>query len=203
MTVKPAPTGHPGYSETLPRAPESAAVARRLVRTALSAWGLPSLIDDAVLVMTELVSNASRHAARPSIRVMISRPSDHSVCLGVADRSRVVPTMRPDCGGDRGDGRGLVLVSRLTSCWGTDLHHWGKQVWGVLTHEPTGRPVGTEHRSETWIHCGRPVDATHETSDRSPSRAKRPGDPPAGPRPGSAPPPAAPPGTGCARPGRS
>src|SRR4051812_37753458 len=68
MTVMatPRPTGHPGYSETLDRVPESAAVARRLVRTALTAWGLEDLIEDATLVITELVSNAVDHGCLPS-----------------------------------------------------------------------------------------------------------------------------------------
>ncbi|MER6153022.1 ATP-binding protein [Streptomyces hirsutus] len=136
-TATPRPTGHPGYSETLPREPESAAVARRLVRTALATWGLEDRIDDAMVVITELVSNAVDHSRLASIRVIVSRPSESRVRLGVVDRSKVVPTMRTDSNGDQVRGRGLVLVDSLTERWGTDLYRWGKQVWGELKCEPS------------------------------------------------------------------
>ncbi|MFE9940888.1 ATP-binding protein [Streptomyces hirsutus] len=137
VTATPRPTGHPGYSETLPREPESAAVARRLVRTALATWGLEDRIDDAMVVITELVSNAVDHGRLASIRVIVSRPSENQVRLGVVDRSKVVPTMRTDSNGDQVRGRGLVLVDSLTERWGTDLYRWGKQVWGELKCEPS------------------------------------------------------------------
>ncbi|GAA2915086.1 ATP-binding protein [Streptomyces erythrogriseus] len=138
MTVMatPRPTGHPGYSETLPRVAESATVARRLVRTALAAWGLEDQMDDASLVITELVSNAVDHGRLPSIRVIVSRPTANRVRLGVVDRSKAVPMMRTDSNGDQLRGRGLVLVDALTERWGTDLYGWGKQVWGELKCEP-------------------------------------------------------------------
>ncbi|MFJ2174307.1 ATP-binding protein [Streptomyces sp. NPDC087851] len=132
VTATPRPTGHPGYSETLPREPESAAVARKLVSTALAAWGLEDLIDDATLVITELVSNAADHSRLDSIRVIISRPTENRIRLGVVDRSRVIPLMRTDSNGDQIRGRGLVIVNSVTDRWGTDLYRWGKQVWGEL-----------------------------------------------------------------------
>ncbi|MGW4079557.1 hypothetical protein ACWELB_39825 [Streptomyces asiaticus] len=40
VTATPRIKGHPGYSQTMRRAPESAEVARKLVRTALTdRWG--------------------------------------------------------------------------------------------------------------------------------------------------------------------
>ncbi|MGW0331380.1 ATP-binding protein [Streptomyces sp. NPDC003011] len=116
--------------------PESAAVARRLVRTALTAWGLEQLIEDATLVITELVSNAVHHGRLPTIRVIVSRPAENWVRVGVVDRSKVIPTMRTDSGGDQIRGRGLLLVDAVTERWGTDLYHWGKQVWGELKCGP-------------------------------------------------------------------
>ncbi|MGA5027329.1 MULTISPECIES: ATP-binding protein [Streptomyces griseoincarnatus group] len=115
---------------------ESATVARRLVRTALAAWGLEDQMDDASLVITELVSNAVDHGRLPSIRVIVSRPTANRVRLGVVDRSKAVPMMRTDSNGDQLRGRGLVLVDALTERWGTDLYGWGKQVWGELKCEP-------------------------------------------------------------------
>ncbi|BAU84019.1 regulatory protein [Streptomyces laurentii] len=98
MTVMSRPTGHPVYSQTLPREPQSAAVARRLVRTALAVWGLESLSDDAGVVITELVSNAVAHSRLASIRVIVARPS----VTGVRLSGREGPRPDPPGGGLRG-----------------------------------------------------------------------------------------------------
>ncbi|WP_216586861.1 ATP-binding protein [Streptomyces brasiliscabiei] len=135
VTTTPRPTGHPGYSETLPREPESAAIARRLVRTALATWGLEDQIDTATVVITELVSNAIDHARLPSIRILVTRPSEGWIRLGVVDRSREIPELRTDSNGDQIRGRGLVLVDALSDRWGTDLHRWGKTVWAEMKCE--------------------------------------------------------------------
>ncbi|WP_413798882.1 ATP-binding protein [Streptomyces iranensis] len=132
VTATPRPTGHPGYSQTMRRVPESAEAARKLVRTALAAWGQEDLIEDAELVITELVSNTVDHARLESIRVVVTRPSETFVRLGVVDRSRDVPYLRTDSNGDNTRGRGLLLVDALTDRWGTDRYRWGKQVWGEL-----------------------------------------------------------------------
>jgi len=136
VTATPRPTGHPGYSQTLDRVPESAGVARSLVRTALAAWHQEHLVEDALNVITELVSNAVDHARLPSIRVIVACPSDGRIRLGVVDRSREIPEMRTDSNGDQIRGRGLVLVEALSDRWGTDLHRWGKTVWAEMKSEP-------------------------------------------------------------------
>jgi serine/threonine-protein kinase RsbW len=135
VTATPRPTGHPGYSQTLPREPESAAIARKLVRTALAAWGLEDLIESGTLIISELVSNAVEHARLDSIRVIISRPSPTLVRLAVVDRSKVIPIIRTDSNGDQTRGRGLLLVDAFSDRWGTDLYRWGKKVWGELRCE--------------------------------------------------------------------
>jgi serine/threonine-protein kinase RsbW len=135
VTAKPRPTGHPGYSTTLPREAESAGTARKLVRTALAAWGLEDQIDDATVVITELVSNAVDHGRLASIRVIVSRPAESWVRLGVIDRSKAIPMMRTDSDGDQIRGRGLVIVDSLTERWGTDIYRWRKQVWGEMRVE--------------------------------------------------------------------
>ncbi|MEU6242880.1 ATP-binding protein [Streptomyces sp. NPDC047024] len=125
------PTGHPGYSETLPRKPESAATARRLVRAALSAWGLDDLADDGALIASELVANAVRHARRQSVRVTVERVAPHTVRVAVADLSRTLPvpyTPRDD----EEAGRGLALVGALAAKWGTKERRGGKVVWAEL-----------------------------------------------------------------------
>ncbi|RPK66544.1 hypothetical protein EES43_06270 [Streptomyces sp. ADI96-02] len=131
MAASPRPTGRPGYSETLPRESASAAAARRLVRVALSAWGLEDLADDGALIVTELVANAVRHAQRGSIRITIDRPEEDRVRVAVVDFSRRYPVRR-DSGPEDEGGRGLALVEKPATEWGADPLPWGKRVWADL-----------------------------------------------------------------------
>lgn len=124
-------TGPPGYSETLPREPESAATARRLLRTACSVWGLDDLAEDGALIVSELVANAVQHARRDAIRVVIDRPGAARVRVGVVDFSKVLPVCTTPGPEDEG-GHGLTIVGELAEDWGTDPLPWGKQVWAEL-----------------------------------------------------------------------
>lgn len=126
------PTGHPGYSETLPCEAPSAETARRLVRTALAAWGLGRIAEDGALVVTELVANAVSHAKGHQIRLVVARTSQDTVRVGVVDKSRSRPLLRHPAEADV-HGRGLALVDALTTRWGTDLEDQGKCVWAELT----------------------------------------------------------------------
>ncbi|MER7807536.1 ATP-binding protein [Streptomyces sp900116325] len=130
---------HPRYSETLPRTPENAAAARELAHTALAAWGQDELIEDAVLITTELVSNAIEHGRMGSMRVIITWPTESFIRLEVVDRSKAIPMVRLDSNRDHIHGRGLLLVDALSDRWGTDLYRWSKQVWEVRGHLRTSR----------------------------------------------------------------
>lgn len=130
------PRGHPRYSQTMPCAAASAEIARKLVRTALWAWGLDDLVADGTLVVTELVANAAQHTCGHLIRVTVDRPGPGTVRIGVVDRSRAFPRLQqPDS--DDEHGRGLALVDSLTKRWGTDRLPMGKRVWGDLAYEVT------------------------------------------------------------------
>jgi anti-sigma regulatory factor (Ser/Thr protein kinase) len=130
-TTRARPTGHPGYSETLPRKSESAATARSLVRVALAVWGLDDLAEDGALIVSELVSNAVEHARRESIRVVIDRPGVACVRIGVVDFSKA-PPVRKASGPENEGGRGLVLVAAPVQDWGSEPLPWGKRVWAEL-----------------------------------------------------------------------
>lgn len=131
MTTRARDTGHQRYSETLPREPESASAARRLVRIALAVWGLDELIDDSAVVVSEMVANAVHHARSRLIRVIVSRPDEHTVRIGVVDMSKVFPQRRDPKEDDEG-GRGLALVAVLAENWGSDPLPRGKHVWAEL-----------------------------------------------------------------------
>lgn len=75
VTASAHPTGHPGYTETLPCDEAGVSAARRLVRTALAAWGLDDLAEDSSVIVSELATNAVRHTRSRHMRVTISRPT--------------------------------------------------------------------------------------------------------------------------------
>ncbi|MFE6194456.1 ATP-binding protein [Streptomyces sp. NPDC057838] len=130
-TTRARRTGHPGYSETLPRQPESAAPARRLVRAACAVWRLDDLAEDGALIVSELVANAVQHARRESIRVAVDRPGAGRVRIGVVDFSKA-PPVRKASGPEHEGGRGLALVTKLADAWGSEPLPWGKRVWAEL-----------------------------------------------------------------------
>ncbi|MGW2466527.1 ATP-binding protein [Streptomyces bauhiniae] len=106
-------------------------MARRLVRAALAVWALNELAEDGVLVVTELVSNAVRHARRASVRVIVERTAQRRVRIAVADLSRAQPVCRlPEV--NEKEGRGLLLVAAMANRWGCDERLWGKVVWAEL-----------------------------------------------------------------------
>ncbi|MFB7931602.1 ATP-binding protein [Streptomyces sp. NPDC056039] len=135
--LTPRPTGRPGYSMTLERTEESAAVARRATRTTMQCWGLPEeTTDAAVAIVSELATNVILHARTGGMRLIYELPARDRVLIAVVDRdARRLPRMRtPDPGADQ-TGRGLALVDALSDRWGYDRlgsKPWGKRVWAEL-----------------------------------------------------------------------
>ncbi|MEW1892305.1 ATP-binding protein [Streptomyces sp. NPDC085659] len=127
----------PAYTETLPRRPESARCARRMVGLALGVWDLDGLRDAAEIVVSELLANAIQHARRESVRLTVTRLGDTRVRVAVVDLSRTHPVRR-SAGSDDESGRGLDIVDALSrGQWGVDSMRWGKRVWADLVFEET------------------------------------------------------------------
>ncbi|MEU2823011.1 ATP-binding protein [Streptomyces bacillaris] len=119
----------PAYTETLPRSAEPARLARRLVRLALDKWGLDGVKDAAELVVSELLTNAVRHARRSSVRVTVTRLGEELVRVSVVDLSKERPAARV-ADADQESGQGLEIVEALSGGrWGVDPLPWGKRVW--------------------------------------------------------------------------
>ena len=111
----------------LPGEPASASRARAFVRGGLASHDLGYLVDDATLVVSELASNAVLHAHSP-FQVTL-HGFERTVRLDVEDGSREQPHQVPPRAGAV-HGRGLLIVSMLTSDWGvTPGSNGGKSVW--------------------------------------------------------------------------
>jgi anti-sigma regulatory factor (Ser/Thr protein kinase) len=122
--------GDPTIGEVrLPNRPESARCARRLARTVLeSHWSLSGQpVDDAVLLVSELVGNAVRHTGALVFGLRMMRRRGW-IRVEVRDPSRGLPCLLPVHGLDT-SGRGLFLVDTLSDRWGVDLLPRGKTTW--------------------------------------------------------------------------
>lgn len=120
--------------------PEAVSRARRTVHETLAAWGLDNLVDDMVLVASELVTNALQHASGPIVMVLQQR--DETVLVEVADVSSALPVPRSESADDE-SGRGLALVEALSDDWGYRRrgNRRGKWVWCSWSLSP----MATEH----------------------------------------------------------
>lgn len=156
-------------TQPLPAEPHSAAAARAFLRRRFTEWELLALLDDAEVALTELVTNALRHAHTP---LEVSLSSENAMIeIAVCDGSPVFPTIRPQrtdldtdiaevldaeetlgtvlpdddprfAVGDAGSltgGRGLLLVQAIAAQWGASPLSDGKAVW-IRTPVPDGWP---------------------------------------------------------------
>ncbi|MER7970198.1 SpoIIE family protein phosphatase [Streptomyces sp. NPDC096080] len=105
--------------------PAIVAVARKAAARQLTAWDLEELAFTTELVVSELVTNAMRHAAGP-IRLRLIR--DRALICEVSDGGATAPHLRHPRTTDEG-GRGLLLVSQFTQRWGTRFSPEGKVIW--------------------------------------------------------------------------
>ncbi|WP_354670678.1 SpoIIE family protein phosphatase [Streptomyces flavofungini] len=122
----------------------SVATARSFVRDTLQGWGFSDIVDDAVVLTSELVTNAVVHAGTAA-DVLCLRTED-AVRIEVSDHypEREIPLQSsPATMGspDREGGRGLQLCAALATRWGVDYTSTHKQVWFQLNLPD--RPVGT------------------------------------------------------------
>lgn len=127
--AEPLPTGARSAARVVPPDPEAVAQARQFARTTLAAWGvIDEVLDNAVLCISELVTNAIIHTGTGcEVRVAMH---DHALTVTVRDDGTAVARPRSS----RDDplavrGRGLQLVDALCAKWGSDLDDVGMTVW--------------------------------------------------------------------------
>ncbi|MEJ8660132.1 SpoIIE family protein phosphatase [Streptomyces sp. MS1.AVA.4] len=122
----------------------SVATARAFVRDTLQGWGHSDVVDDAVVLTSELVTNAVIHAGTAA-DVLCLR-TEEGVRVEVADHypEREIPIQggsRAFAHPDRENGRGLLLCAALATRWGVEYTPTHKHVWFQL--DLPQRTVGT------------------------------------------------------------
>jgi len=129
---------------TLAAVPTAAGIARSFVRQRLSQWGLNRLIDDAELVLSELVANAvnatgttnprPRWSELDNLALIVVRllVTVDSLVIEVWDRSPSPPVPKLPEQADEA-GRGLLIVDALCHRWNYFYpESGGKAIWGEL-----------------------------------------------------------------------
>ena len=109
--------------------PEAVARVRQFVRDTCREWGLEESSDAAVLMASELATNAVRYARTP-LHVWLARRPDRLV-VSVEDASTEPAQRRRVTDVDEG-GRGLQVVEALAVSWGEKDRRRGTVVWAEL-----------------------------------------------------------------------
>lgn len=125
------------FEASFPAEPAAVSSVRRRLRARLEEDGLEGVVDDVVLICTELMANAILHGCLGGLPETILKVtvvwSDAQLRMDVRDPSNVRPQKRKFCA-SRTTGRGLRLVDELSDRWGveTDPSGRGKTVWTEL-----------------------------------------------------------------------
>lgn len=134
----------------VPHGPAGVGAARRRMREELLASGAPDpVVDDAILILSELLSNACRHArplgstsgngAQPVVRASWSREARGELTIAVTDGGGPTRPLPATPSVTARGGRGLSIITALARDWGvrsepdnlrTGAH--GVTVWAVL-----------------------------------------------------------------------
>ncbi|MGW2016845.1 ATP-binding protein [Streptomyces sp. NPDC001927] len=124
---------------------------RQVVRASFTRWGCVDVVETAELLLTELLTNALRHATGPDVRVRVYLCDDQCV-IEVNDGSPRRPELR-NAGVDEESGRGLLLVDAMADSWGTSDD--GTTTWCAI-------PL-TERTHEMAL-AAPPAQVLHETA---------------------------------------
>nr|WP_037610327.1 ATP-binding protein [Streptacidiphilus rugosus] len=87
-----------------------------------------AVVEDVLLMTSELVTNACLHAGGPRELAVHDAGRDR-LRVEVVDASPQKPEVRPPAQPARPGGHGLRVVERLSSRWGSEPRADGKAVW--------------------------------------------------------------------------
>jgi anti-sigma regulatory factor (Ser/Thr protein kinase) len=143
-------------------AADSAHLARQAVTAVLDQLGRADLVDDATVVVSELVANAVMHA-RTELVVSVD-PAGDGIRVSVADGSHILPRWSASSP-TATSGRGLLLVQRLSRTWGVQpLADGGKVVWAQIDLPADSRTEDSfEDVLEAWADEPWPAHPLPET----------------------------------------
>ncbi|WP_206300028.1 PAS domain S-box protein [Streptomyces mangrovisoli] len=113
----------------LPAEPASVPEGRAFLHKALTSWNCAESADDALLLLSEMLTNAVQHAEGP-LGLHLHRTAT-DLTVEVSDRSLQLPRPRI-AGEDDESGRGLILVRALATSWGVRPTDEGKTTWFTL-----------------------------------------------------------------------
>lgn len=113
--------------------PTAAAAARSQVRATIYAWDVPVDAAAAVLLTSELVTNAIRHETGDTVTLVITCAWGQ-LRVDVHDTSCSMP-VPVDGPADAETGRGLMLVAHMSTSWGYYPTHAGKAVYFTLAFQ--------------------------------------------------------------------
>jgi anti-sigma regulatory factor (Ser/Thr protein kinase) len=116
----------------LPHSDRAPRLARAFVADRLAGWNLEALIEVAALVVSEVVTNAVVHA-RSDAELSLER-TPTALRITVTDQGTGTPTPRQLTPGSDG-GRGLMIVQKLSTSWGSEPTGAGNRVWAELPIE--------------------------------------------------------------------
>ena len=114
---------------SLPPNDLSAAQGRRFVRAALHANTVPEIVDTAVLLASELITNAVLHG-RSEVELTVEI-TGVAVKVSAADMNSRMPVLQ-SADELALDGRGIAIINLLASSWGVVTTEAGKTVWFCL-----------------------------------------------------------------------
>jgi anti-sigma regulatory factor (Ser/Thr protein kinase) len=127
--------------------PHASREARHVARVVLQDWELPTpLVDDALLVISELVTNAVRHAGSASVLELEIGQTPQQLRVALSDDNSTAPHLRT-AGVAAEDGRGMAILEALCDRWGIEPRQTGKQVWWEVDLDPGYAGVPTELRA--------------------------------------------------------
>ncbi|MFF7928499.1 SpoIIE family protein phosphatase [Streptomyces mirabilis] len=129
--------GNRTASWDVPSDPSAVADVRAAAARLLDDWDMKEEAFTLELILSELVTNAIRHATGP-IGVRLIR--DRSLICEVSDGSSVSPHLRRATTMDEG-GRGLFLVAQFADRWGTRYTSGGKVIWTEQQLSATDQPT--------------------------------------------------------------
>ena len=110
--------------------PKNVRAAREFVAGALEEQGFGGDSDVVLLLTSELVTNAVRHAATP-FEIRVDADAEQVRVAVIDEDVEHAPEVRHP-GPDETNGRGLLLVDQLAAVWGSNRVASGKSVWFTL-----------------------------------------------------------------------